>query len=173
MMELALQPDERILAKTRKHWLVFLRDVAGTIVLGVAPFVLIALVSFSGLLDLTNTLFMTTLGFAEVLWLLLVWMALVAIWTNYYLDLWVVTNRRVVNIDQSNFFNRATTTWQFENIQEITTEKKNLIQTLFNYGFINIRTASPTERHARMEGIPRPDDMCSLMLKQTETHPNF
>ncbi|MBI4080025.1 PH domain-containing protein [Candidatus Kaiserbacteria bacterium] len=168
MMGFELQADEQILVKTRKHWIILLRDIGGTIAIGIAPFVLLGLLTLPGIIPLDNRLFLHVLAFVEVTWTLLVWLALFALWTNYYLDLWIVTNRRVVNVDQINLFRRAVTTWQFDNIQEVTTETQNPIQTFFNYGLIYIRTAGPSEKYARMEGIPQPDEVSSLMLKQME-----
>ncbi len=168
MKGFVLQPDEQILVKTRKHWVILLRDLGGTIGLGIAPFMLLGILTLPGILPLDNRIFLHILAFVEITWLLLVWLALFALWTNYYLDLWIVTNRRVVNVDQINLFRRATTTWQFENIQEITTETQNPIQNFLNYGLIDIRAAGPTAKHARMEGIPRPEEISALMLKQME-----
>lgn len=165
-----LQPDEQILIKTRKHWVILLRDLSGTIAIGVAPFVLLGILTLPGILPLDSRIFLHVLAFIEIAWVLLVWLALFALWTNYYLDLWIVTNRRVVNVDQINLFRRAITTWQFENIQEITTETQNPLQSFLDYGLIYIRTASPTDKNARMEGIPSPEKISSLMLKQMERY---
>ncbi|MBI2612453.1 hypothetical protein HYW59_01410 [Candidatus Kaiserbacteria bacterium] len=165
-----LQPDEQILVKTRKHWVILLRDLGGTVAIGIAPFVLLGILTLPGILPLDNRVFLHSLAFIEIVWVLLIWLALFALWTNYYLDIWIVTNRRIVNVDQVNLFRRAVTTWQFENIQEITTETQNPIQSFLDYGLIYIRTAGPTEKHARMEGIPRPDEISALMLKQMEKY---
>jgi len=165
MKGFVLQADEQILVQTRKHWVILLRDLGGTIGLGIAPFILLGILTLPGILPLENRVFLHVLAFVEITWLLLIWLALFALWTNYYLDLWIVTNRRVVNVDQINLFRRAITTWQFENIQEITTETQNPIQNFLNYGLIDIR-AGPDKREARMEGIPRPEEISALMLKQ-------
>ncbi len=165
-----LQEGEQILGKTRKHWIILLRDLGGTVVVGIAPFVLLGLLTLPGILPLENRISLHVLAFVEVTWVLLVWLALFALWTNYYLDLWIITNRRVVNVDQVNLFRRTVTTWQFENIQEITTETRNPLQNFFNYGLIHIKTAGPTGRETYMEGIPHPDEISTLMLKQMERY---
>ena len=170
MKGVVLQADERVLAQTRKHWIILVRDSSATVGIGITMFALLGLITLPNALNLQNPTFLTALAFGEILWILLVWMALIVIWTNYYLDLWIVTNRRIVNVDQVKLFQRMVTTWKFENIQEITTETRNPLQTFFNYGFINIRTAGPTGRHARMEGIPHPDDIAALMLKEMEKY---
>lgn len=161
-----LEQGEQILLRTRKHWIILLRDLGSTIAIGATPFALLSILTLPGIPPLDNRFLFHALAFGEVTWFLLVWLALFALWTNFYLDLWIVTNRRIVNVDQISLFKRAITTWQFENIQEITTETQNPFQNFFNYGMISIRTAGPTAQHARMEGIPHPDEVSALMLKQ-------
>lgn len=168
MRKIVLEADEHILLRTRKHWIVFLHDAGATLAVGASFFVLLGVVTLPNAFDTSDPVFLKLFAFAEVVWVLLVWIALSALWTNYYLDIWIVTDRRIINVNQIGLFHRALTTWQFKNIQEITTESKNIVQNFFNYGLINIRTASPTEKHAYMEGIPSPDDVVALILKQIE-----
>lgn len=170
MMRIALQADERILREARKHWMIFVRDAAGTLGIGAMLFAILGFITLPNTLNLQNSVFLTVLSFGEVLWVLIVWLALVVIWTNYYLDVWIVTDRRVVNIEQVKLFRRAVTTWQFKDIQEITIETRNPFETFFNYGSINIRTAGPTGRHARMEGISHPSEISALMLREMEEY---
>lgn len=163
-----LQEGEHILAQTRKHWIILLRDTLGTIVVGIVPFALLGVLSIPGMIPTENATFVHLLAFGEIMWALLIWLALFALWTNYYLDLWIITNHRVANVDQVNLFRRTVTTWQFENIQEITTETTNPLQSVFSYGFIHIRTAGPSGKETRMEGIPHPEKIAALMQGQTE-----
>jgi len=170
MKHIILQEEEHILAQTRKHWMVFLRDAGSTLGIGAALFILLGLITLPNSFDLQNQSLLTIAAFAEILWILIIWIAIVAIWTNYYLDIWIVTNLRVVNTNQIGLFERSITMWQFKDIQEITTEMSNPLQTFLNYGLIHIRTASPTEKHAHMEGIPYPGEMSELILEQMETY---
>lgn len=163
-----LQEGEQILAKTRKHWIVLLRDVSGTIGIGIMPFILLGLLTLPHILPLDSRTFLHVLAFGEIMWALLIWLAIFALWTNYYLDLWIITNRRVGNVDQVNLFRRTVTTWQFENIQEITTETMNPLQSFFNYGLIHIRTAGPSGKETRMEGIPEPSKIAAILLEQMQ-----
>ncbi|MBI2610992.1 PH domain-containing protein [Candidatus Kaiserbacteria bacterium] len=165
-----LQAEEQVLLKTHKHWIILLRDLGGTIAIGAAPFILFGLVTLPGILPLDNRTFLHILAFVEVVWLLLIWFVLFVLWTNDYLDFWIITNRRIVNIDQVNLFRRTMTTWQFENIQEITTETQNPLQSFLNYGLVRFISAGPSGAETRMESIPHPDEISALMLKQMERY---
>lgn len=141
------------------------RDTVGTIILGALPFLTIPFVIFSGVLPFTFVLPATLISFASALWLLIVWMTLSILWTNYYLDMWIVTDRRVFSLDQIGLFNRRVTTWRMEHIQEISVMVENPIQALLNYGTLEIETAGPSDTHARIIGIPNPEKVRTSILE--------
>lgn len=170
MREPEMQPEEKILLKTRRHWAILLRDAVVALAIGAAPFILLGLLSLPGFLPLDNRMFLHALAFIEVLWLLLVWLALFVLWTNYYLGFWIVTDRRIVNAEQKNLFRRATTAWPLENVQEATAETRNPLQDFLNYGAVDLKIAGAPERHILIEDVPHPDEISSLVLKQIERY---
>lgn len=167
MPNIKIEPGEQIVLKLRKHWLILLRDTAGTLILGLIPFIVIPLILAtvpSMYLDAVGSASLASFGTA--LWFLVVWMALFVLWTDYYLDLWIVTNRRIVNINQVGLFNRRIATWGLDRVQEITVKSENVIQHFFGYGSIEIQTAGPTDEYAKAEGIPSPEKARNAILKQ-------
>ncbi len=164
-----LLPGEEVILKLHKHWVILVRDILATVLLALVPLVGLAvaqiiepsLVDFDGYLA-----FMT---FASMLWLLIVWMSLAVIWTHYYLDLWIVTNKRIISVDQISLFNRKVTTLSHERIQEISVREENFIQVFFKYGTLDIETASPTDGDATMEGIPMPELVRGVIMEHATT----
>ena len=63
------------------------------------------------------------------------------IWNN---GTYIVTNQRVIRIEQLSLFNREISEAELDRIQEISTEIKGPIHTLFNFGTVKIQTASST-----------------------------
>ena len=166
LSHIRIDPGEKIVLKTRKHWIILVRDTLGTAALGILIFPLFALIAWSGLLPIPITISPAFVTFASALWLLLIWLALSVLWTNYYLDVWLVTNHRVFNIEQVNLFNRRVATWGMERVQEITVKIENPLQVFFDYGTMEIQTAGPTAENATMEGIPHPDRVRTIILEQ-------
>ena len=157
--EIKFLPDEKVVLKLRKHWIILLRDTIGTIILTFLPFLLLAVLQiFVPQYHDFKDYFAFTL-FATVLWLLIIWMALAVIWTDYYLDLWIVTDKRIISVDQISLFNRKVTTLGHDRIQEIIVKEENFMQAFFKYGTLDIETASPTDGDATMEGIPKPENV--------------
>lgn len=165
MDRITLAPGEKILLKIRRHWIMLLRDTVGTVFTGILPFLLVPFIFSAEVLPFTLTIPMAYLTFLSALWLLLVWTALAALWTNYYLDLWIVTDHRVLSLDQIGLFNRRVTTWSMEHIQEVSTLVENPVQALLGYGTIEIETAGPDDPHARIPGIPHPERVRNVITE--------
>ena len=161
-----LLAGEQVLTKTRKHWIVLVRDTAGTVAAGLAPFLLWALAAVFGLIPSGAAAYAFPLAFVSVLWLLIAWIALAVLWTDYYLDMWVVTDLRICNIEQVGLFNRKVASWNMDRVQAVSVSTANFLQTLLHYGTIEIQTAGPSDEYAEMEGVPYPENVRTLILRQ-------
>lgn len=162
-----IDEGEKIVLKVRKHWMVLVRDTAGTTLLGLLPFIIIPII-----LRTVPSLYFDAIGgaamasFASALWLLVVWMALFTIWVDYYLDIWIITNMRIFNLEQISLFDRRVATWGLEKVQEITVHSENALQALLGYGSLEIQTAGHTNEYAKIEGIPDPNRVRTVILQQ-------
>ena len=137
---LTLDPDENIVRVVRRDMFVFYARLIVVFLLLLVPFVVFPLIS--GLVDdLTNGRGDTLLLGCYLLWFLAVWVFFFYRWTNYYLDMWVITNKRVFDIEQHGFFNREISVFPLENIQDITIEVKGFFATLIKFGNLYIHTA--------------------------------
>lgn len=165
MYRISLLPNEKVLLRLRKHWVVLFRETIGTVILGCLPFLVIPAIVASGVLPFTVTLDPLYVAFASSLWLLIVWLSLAVLWTNYYLDLWIVTDHRVLSLDQIALFQRRVTTWNMEHIQEVSTLVENPLQALLGYGTIEIETAGPDDPHSRIAGIPHPERIRNIITE--------
>lgn len=99
------------------------------------------------------------LGIALVLgaacYLLFVGLLLLHSWLLYYLDVWFVTNQRVVSelpLDQ---------------IQDITVEVRGILPTMLHYGDIIVQTAGETPRFC-LDNIPNPQAVAHLIMEQRQ-----
>ena len=134
-----LEEGEHVVTIIRKHWLVFALNVVGLMLVAFLPFLLIAVFPA----DLVAQAFAlpdagSAASFLYFGWLLCIWLLLFSFWTTYYLDIWVVTNRRVVDIDQKTLFRREMVSARLEKIQDITVEVHGGLPTLFGYGRMRI-----------------------------------
>ncbi len=84
--------------------------------------------------------------------------------TDYYLDVWTVTNERIVDIVQSGLFSRTVAETRFYTIQDVTTKVSGIFPTLFNYGDISIQTAGHIE-HFKMLQVPNPYKLARRIME--------
>ena len=75
-----------------------------------------------------------------ILWLILS-IILYIEWLNHELDMYVVTNNRVIGLEQIAFLNRAVTECNLWQIQEVNSKAKWLFANIFNYWTLSIQTA--------------------------------
>lgn len=101
--------------------------------------------------------------FFESAFAMLIWIVFFIIWIDYYLDVWIITDTRVVNIEQISLFSRQISELELDNIQDITTEVKGMIPTFLNYGNVYIQTAAEKERFL-FRNIPDPYHTKDLLM---------
>lgn len=168
-----LSKHERVEAVTRKHWLVLLKDSIGLLIIYVLPFIIYwyffdSAVTIDFLIDkIYLNPSPSILVFTVSAWTLLSWVKLFSIWTDYYLDVWFITNKRIIDIEQKGFFRREISTFKMERIQDITIEIDGVIATFFNFGNIHVQTAGESQKFI-MEGIGRPKHVKDIIMRQTD-----
>lgn len=174
--KIQLDDDEQILAQVRKHWFVFGLQVFGIVVTAILPIVLFKLFT---IILANNTIHLpintSLLSAIYTAWLLIMWMGLFNIWTNYYLDVWTITNKRLIAVDQQGLFYRNTGSFRLERLQDINVSVQGLLPTFLDYGDLQAETASE-DREFIARGIPHPQELKALILSASDaitfTQPN-
>lgn len=94
---------------------------------------------------------------------LVVWVYSFFIWVDYFLDIWVITSARVINVEQKGFFARDTSELDYTHVQDVTSEIQGIIQTLFNYGDVYVQTAS-SEAKFMFRHVAMPEKIKTLIM---------
>jgi len=85
-------------------------------------------------------------------------------WIDYYFDVWLVTNKRLIDVDQIGLFKRVIAETRLDKIQDITVEINGPFATLFHYGNIHIQTAAETKRF-EIRQVSEPTAIRTTVLK--------
>ncbi len=160
---------ERVITIVRHHWFVLFREVIGIGILFILPFFLIPL-AFA--MSVQNGTLPPLPGgvvlFFASMWTLMMWHILFAKWTDYYYDIWVITNWRIVDIDQKGFFNRTVATLlTLDHIEDVETQVSGIIGSIFNFGTIQVQTAA-SEREFLMQEVPNPTGVERMLRSAQE-----
>jgi len=169
--KIELEENEAVLLTVRKHWFIILSELFGILIMLAAPFLLIILyvllpTTLPASIDLTT--YLPLIAFFSAVWLLFSLMAGFSIWTHYYLDLWIVTDRRIIVIDQVGFFNRKVSSFRLERLQDIKVLIAGIIPTFLNFGTIRAQTASAAESNFASTGLPDPRNIQAVIQKATD-----
>ncbi len=166
--KIELEQDEQILLQVRKHWFVIGMQLFAIVLVAILPSILyVAVVTLVPLkFDISGyTNFAVALYTA---WLLICWMALFSVWTNYYLDVWTVTNKRLIAVDQRGFFFRTTASFRLERLQDVIVSVNGILASLLDYGELELQTAGE-ERNFKATGLPSPGNIKGMILGATDT----
>lgn len=166
--------DEKLIEIVRKHWFILFRDSAGVSFLLIAPFLLYGL--FGGVLSFdfnSNLAFEGNTGiivFISALWILIMWMKLLGVWTDYYLDEWMITDKRIIDIDQIGFFKREVSTFGIERIQDVTVKFPGTIPNLLNFGNVHVQTAGASREQFIIKGVADPNRVRQIIIEHYDTY---
>jgi membrane protein YdbS with pleckstrin-like domain len=154
-----LIPGEKIIVGIRKHWFIFAIEAFGLIVAAIVPVVF--LIFAKGMMGDTvqvigEARFENLAIFLIGAWLLLIVMILFIMLTNYYLDMLVVTNQRLIDIDQISLFARDIATAPLTKIEDVKIEVFGVLATMFKFGNLHIQTAAETKEIV-IRGIRYPE----------------
>jgi hypothetical protein len=167
--KLDLEVGEEVLTVVRKHWLILASELFGVVMAALIPIILLV-----GFLEADSVYSLSALNmesktpqltFVITAWLLFSTLAGFVIWTHYYLDLWVITDRRIIAVEQIGFFNRSVAIFRLERLQDIEFSIHGLIQTFFNFGTISAQTAGHNEANFKSTGMPNPDQLQATIQK--------
>jgi len=160
--------DEQVLLVVRKHWISFFHD---------ALYVLLPAVVALGLLIVISSVPQTGIDaglhvIAAILFpmsLLAVVIMVTILWSDYYLDMVVVTDRRLFFASQMSLTRREVLGWNLHEVQNVNAAKDNFLESVFNFGTIRV-TTSGEDGGARIEGIPDPEYVCAVILRQDDKY---
>lgn len=142
---------------------------------------LILLVAEYGLYYLLKTLFpilfINQIGLAAMIILgsiytLSVWLFFFTGFVNYYLDMWIITNDRLIDIRQEGLFARTVAELDLFRVQDVTSECKGFFATAFDYGNVYVQTAGSKERFV-FRNIPQPHLIREAIIKLADEDRKF
>ena len=166
---LHLNLTERVILVLRRHWFVFFKKVLVFLIWNLAPVIIYAILNnfYPEIIVSENSMALLLLlgsGFYLFLWLTLFYT-----FTDYYLDMWVVTNQEIIDVKQKGLFHRVVVKQPLSRIQDVEAKSQGFSQTFLNYGEVKIQTAGAEGKFV-FEEIPNPykiaDKINDLVKKQ-------
>ena len=125
-----LRPGEEVIMVVKRHWIIYL-----ILILVFISWILFTVLSYiifwaSILNHLVNIVFW--MFFSVLLYIK---------WLDHELDMYAITNNRIIWIDQISFLNRTVTECNLWQVQEVNSKTKWIFANMLNYWTLTILTA--------------------------------
>lgn len=161
------RPDEHVILFLRRHWFALLAIVAAFVLLVGVP--LAVGWYFLDLVEewLVHPVIGPLFVIVGSIYFLSIWLFAFLEFTDYYLDTWIITNQRIINIEQEGLFNRTASELDLAAVQDTTAEIRGVLQTLFTYGQVYVQTAGEKGRF-HFKNIDNPEHVKELITQLVE-----
>ncbi|MBI4257101.1 PH domain-containing protein [Candidatus Uhrbacteria bacterium] len=161
------RPDEHVILFLRRHWFALLAIAAAFLLLVGIP-----LVGGWYFLDtverwIAHPIMGPLLIVLSSIYVLSIWLFAFLEFTDYYLDTWIITNERIINIEQEGLFNRTASELDLAAVQDATAEIRGILQTLFTFGQVYVQTAGEKGRF-HFKNIDNPENVKELITRLVE-----
>lgn len=164
------QPDEKIFMVVREHWVHFAQKLGLWFIFVIAFFLFRRYVPamlpqlFEGTMGQITSLFEQVYGVFLIT-------ALFIIWIMYYLNIQIITNLRIVDIDQVGLFHHEMSELHIDKIEDVTSQVQGVIGTIFDYGDVYVQTAAAIDKF-EFTNVPHPARLEKLILDLYEQRPH-
>ncbi len=159
-----IHEGEEVKVFSRKHIMFLLTPLSTIATLFILPlvgvFILYDLSSFLTVSPVKNfvILIMST-------YLLLLCGTTLFIWFRYYHSYLIVTDSRLVEIDQKSLFNRTTAELELLRIEDVKALVKGILATFLRYGDVLVETAGAEENNFLFQKIPEASYVSTQILE--------
>lgn len=160
-------PGEKIIKIIRKDiFVLFGKFILMLVIAGLpALVVLIMLRLYPNLLQ--GEISYPLIALATSGYVLFIWLFGFFSFIDYYLDVWLITNERIIDIRQEGFFSRTVAELKLFQIQDVTSELKGVSRFIFRYGDVYVQTAGEVQRFVFRQ-IPNPEEIRDIIIKLAE-----
>lgn len=150
------QKNEVVLCFSRKHWIVLVPHFIGFGIFLAAVFSFFVFISKQDIEAVMNQAVYRIFAGLAIIGLTFYLHRFFCIFFNYYLQIFIVTNFRVLQLDQTLYFTKNRDSIDLPEIQDILIEQKGIMKTLLNYGEIQI-TLSSAHATKTLRSVPNPE----------------
>lgn len=157
-------PGEEVVKVLRRDLFILFKRVLFFILLILLPFLFFYFIILSQTSLLDGTIYYPLIVIGISSYYLFIWLFFFFSFIDYYLDVWIITNERIIDVQQRGFFSRIISEQKLFRIQDVTSEVHGIIPTILKYGNVHIQTAGTKQRFF-FHQIPNPDKVRDIIIK--------
>jgi len=100
-------------------------------------------------------------------WYLFVLLLFFTNFTDFFLDVWIVTNERIITIHQLGLFARTIIQTRLYQVQDVKTVVQGALHSMVGFGNVVVETAG-TDGKLIFDNIPHPNDVARKIMELVE-----
>ncbi len=136
------EKGEIIIFFLRRHWFVLFTKYLFLLILCAAPVIVYFLLEATFPTALSNTSSKAILLLITSTYYVYLWISAFTIFLDYYLDVWLVTNHRIIDVEQKNLFNQVVSEQSLAMVQDVSSSLEGVFPTFLEYGDVIIQSAA-------------------------------
>jgi hypothetical protein len=141
-----LKSYEHVEMLLRRHPIFLLRNILLFLIMAVAPIAVAFVLQQVVTTLFTNQIFLPIVIIIGSIYYLASWLFFFSTVLDYYLDIWVVTNDRIIAVEQQGLFSRTISEMDLWLVQDVTSEVKGVTATIFSFGLLAVQSAAERAR---------------------------
>lgn len=161
------RPDEHVVLFLRRHWFAILAICIAFVLLTTVPLIIGWYFWATLNVWLNHAVAGPIIVALGSIYFLSIWLFAFLEVTDYYLDTWIITNERIINIEQEGLFIRTASELDLAAVQDTTAEIRGILQTLFTYGQVFVQTAGEKGRF-HFKNIDNPEHVKEIVTQLVE-----
>lgn len=160
------EKNEVVFVFARPYYVSFIPSIIIFALLVIAS-VIIQFFILSGSFLITDGMLKETLIFGIGLFQLISIIVFTIFVFDFYYDICIVTDRRVVMIEQEQLFFRKISELSHEDVEDVSSQVQGILGTIFNYGHVEIQTAGE-KTNFTFDNIKNPRQISAIVLDLSE-----
>lgn len=125
-----LREGEKVELVIKRHWIIYVMLWVYMLTWVVTFFAVYIILWFTAFASLLNVLFL-------LVFLLFLYIS----WLDHELDMYIITNNRIIWVEQIKFLDRTVSECNLWQVQEVNSKTKWFFANMLNYGTLSVQTA--------------------------------
>lgn len=158
---------EKIIEVIRRDIFILVKRIFLFIILIILPVIFFQMMIFIYPNLLNGSISYPAVAIMASAYYLFIWLFFFFSFIDYYLDVWIITNERIIDVEQRGFFSRTISEQRLYRVQDVTSEVHGFFPTIFKYGNVFVQTAGIKQRFFFHE-VPHPEKVRDTIIKLIE-----
>jgi hypothetical protein len=152
--------NEKVILLLRKHWFTNVSWILIALFLIITPFFLYPFLFHFSIIP--SQIPMSYIQFSILVWYLIIFSYIFVNFLMWYINIWIVTNERLIDIDFINLLNKKFSQTLISKIEDVTGKTGGILGAFIDYGDVFAQTAAAQTEFEAYQ-VPHPQQVVKII----------